>query len=152
MKGIIKRVFSRREELPRRAAPSSAVSSELTDSDIEKYYLSVISDCLKRMLVPPDSIEIAVRRSGTGPGGLTAVAGYVRILKWDPVLTPVLLQNLPVIDARVRKVVDASVLLEHTHFSGLWFKATSATEGAPTALAGLPAELVHQAGHGPCGD
>ena len=146
MKAMISRVFSRKEEASRSPVANSAVSSELTNSDIENYYLRIIADCLRRMLVPADSIEVGVRRAGTGPNGLTAFAGYVRILKWDPVLTPVLLQNIPVIDGRVRKVVNASVILEATHYAGLWFQATSSTEGAPTTLLGLPAELVHQPG------
>lgn len=143
MKKIIDRVFSRKDDR-RAGAPNSAVSSQLTNSDIETYYLKIIAECLRRMLVPADSIEIGVRRAGTGPTGLTAFAGYVRILRWDPVLSPVLLQNLPVIDARVRKVVAASVILEQTHYAGLWMQATSQVEGAPTQLVGMPAELVVQ--------
>jgi len=152
MKGIIQRVFSRREapahtsdahDVP---APNSAVSSELTTGDIENYYFRIISDGLRRMLIPADSIEVRVRRAGKSPAGLIAFAGYVRILKWDPALTPVLLQNMPVVDARIRKVADASVILEGTHFAGLWFQATSAVEGAPKALLGMPCELVHQPG------
>jgi hypothetical protein len=147
MKTIIRRVFSKNEEAqaaPR--PPPLAASSELITSDIENYYLRIIVDCLRRMLVPPETIEVGVKRAGVGPTGLTAFAGYVRIIKWDPVLTPVLLQNISVVDKRIRKVVQASVILEHTHFSGLWFQATTATEGAPKALRGLPAELVHQPG------
>jgi hypothetical protein len=146
MKTIISRVFSRKEEPRLRSPIASAVSSELTTGDIENYYLRIITDCLRRMLVTTDSIEIGVKRSGTGPTGLIAFSGYVRILKWDPVLTPVLLQNMPVLDARVRKVVDASVILEATHFSGLWFQAAAGTAGAPKVLMGLPAEIVHQPG------
>ena len=149
MKTIINRVFARREEPQHPPVSHSALSSELSTSDIENYYLRIIVDCLRRMLVPSDNIEVGVRRAGVGPSGLTAFAGYVRIVKWDPVLTPVLLQNMPVIDARVRKVVDASVILEHTHFAGLWFQATESTEGAPKALIGVPAELVHQPGGAP---
>ena len=137
MKTIIDRVFAKKEE------PSH---SELTTGDFENYYLRIIADCLRRMLVPPDTIEVRIRRAGVGPGGLTAFAGYVRILKWDAVAMPVLLQNMPVIDARIRRVVDASVILEHTHFAGLWFQATSATAGAPKALQGVPAEIVRQPG------
>ncbi|MEO7391256.1 MAG: hypothetical protein ABIU58_03715 [Ramlibacter sp.] len=98
------------------------------------------------MLVPSDSIYLRVRRSGTSAQGLTSFAGYVRILKWDPVVMPVLLQNLPVVDARVRKMVDASVILEGTHFSGLWFQANNDAAGSPKSLVGLPCELVHHAG------
>ena len=147
MKSFIDRVFFARGRPA--GAPVSAVSSELVSSDIENYYLRIIADGLKRMLVPADAVEVGVKRSGVGPSGLAAYAGYVRLLRWDPVLTPVLLQNLPVIDARIRKVVDASVILEHTHFSGLWFQATSATLGAPSALVGMPAELVRQPGNAP---
>jgi hypothetical protein len=144
--GIMDRVFSKREQpLPRVPQPS-AVSSELTTSDIENYYLRIIVDVMKRMMVPADSVEIGVKRAGTGPTGLTAFAGYIRILRWDPIM-PVLLQNMPVMDARIRKVVAASVILEHTHFSGLWFQAACTTEGAPQTLVGMPAELAVVRGH-----
>jgi hypothetical protein len=139
MKAMIERIFSRKEP-----SHGGANSSQLTHSDIENYYLKIIAECLRRMLVPAESMEIGVKRAGTGPSGLTAFAGYVRILRWDPVLTPVLLQNMPVIDARIRKVVAASVILEHTHFVGIWFQATSSTVGAPKTLLGVPAEIVRQ--------
>lgn len=146
MKTIINRVFARKDEPPGTPVPHSNLSSELSHGDIENYYLRIIVDCMRRMLVPTDSMEVGVKRAGVGPSGLSAFAGYVRILKWDPVLTPVLLQNMPVIDARIRKVVDASMILEHTHYAGIWFQATSNTEGAPKSLVGMPAELVHQPG------
>lgn len=150
MKTIIHRVFAKKEEPSRGHAPHSAPSSELTTGDIENYYLRIIDDGLRRMLVPAGTVEVTVRRAGVGPGGLSAFAGYVRILRWDAVVTPVLLQNMPVIDARIRKLVDASLILEHTHFVRLWFQATSATEGAPRQLLGVPVGIVHQtdgAGH-----
>jgi hypothetical protein len=127
-------------------AASFAMSSELSTSDIENYYSRIILECLRRMLVPADSMELRVARSRFRPGKLQSYVGYVRILKWDPLVTPVLLQNLPVIDARVRKMANASVILEHTHFAGLWFQATSATLGSPKTLVGLPLEMIHQPG------
>lgn len=144
MKTIFSRIFSTGEDLPVPLPFDSGVSSELSHSDIEHYYLKVILDCLRRMLVSVDSIEVGVERTGLGPSGLSAFAGYVRILKWDPVVTPVLLQNISVIDACIRKTVNASFILEHTDFRGIWFQATSSTHGAPKALLGLPCELVHQ--------
>ena len=120
-------------------------SSGLMQLDIEHYYLRVINEAMRRMMVPDDSFEVGVRPVGAGPGGLDAFAGYIRIVRWDALATPVLLQNMPIIDQRVRKVVNASVLLEHTHFAGLWFQAGSAAHGSPTALLGFPVEVVHQA-------
>jgi hypothetical protein len=147
LKGIFQRVFSKKEVRPADApeAPvhQSVESSELTTGDIENCYFGIIIDGLRRMLIPADSIEVKVRRAGKSPTGLIAFAGYVRILKWDPALTPVLLQNIPVVDARIRRVADASVILEGTYFAGLWFQATHA-EGAPKALLGMPCELVHR--------
>jgi hypothetical protein len=136
MKRIIERVF------PRNAPEQpSHVSSQLTNSDIESYYQRLVGECLRRLLVPPDSVAIEVRRAGSGPTGLTSYAAYVRILRWDPVLTPVLLQNAPVVDERVRKAASISVILQQTHFGGIWFQATSATAGAPTTLQGIATEL-----------
>lgn len=146
MKAMINRVFSTgTRPVPARPVHTT-MSSELTTCDIENYYLRIIFDCLRRMLVPSDTIEVSVRRSGVGPDGMISFAAYVRILKWDPVVSPVLLQNIPVVDGRIRKVVAVSVLLEGTHFAGIWFQATSDTEGAPKVLVGLPRQLVHQPG------
>lgn len=152
MRSLFKRVFAGHDRRPFPSpSQNSTVSSELTRRDIENYYLRLIVDCLGRLLVSVDSIDVRIRPVGTGPGGLTAFAGYVRIIRWDPVLTPVILQNMPVIDDRVRKGVNASVLLEHTHFAGLWFQASSSAEGAPSTLMGLPSELIHQSGGLPPG-
>ena len=145
MKKMIRQVFSRKDETPPPGPQHSALSSEMSSGDIEEYYFRIISECLRRLLVAADSVEIRIRRAGTSASGLPGYAGCVRVLRWDPVVTPVLLQNLPVVDARVRKLANASVILEHTHFAGLWFQATSDTPGAPRSLAGLPAEMVHQA-------
>lgn len=123
---------------------NSSVSSELTSRDIENYYLRVIVDSLRRMLVKDSDMEVGVKREGTNACGLASFGGYVRILKWDPVVMPVLLQNIPVIDARIRQVVGASVLLEHTHFAGLWFQASSGVEGSPQDLLGMPCEIRYQ--------
>lgn len=150
MKSMISRVFSRRQEQRSLRAASLPMSSEMNTGDIESYYLRIILDCLRRMLVPIDSIEVGVRRAARpGESGLPTFAGYVRILKWDRVVTPVLLQNMPVIDARIRKLANASLILEHTEFAGLWFQASSSSEGSPTSLLGMPLELIHQAGARP---
>ena len=142
--GLISRVLSM--NLTQARAGNSTVSSEFTDRDIENYYLSIISDCLKRMMMPAEDIEIIVRRARVNRYGLSSFSAYVRILKWHPVMTPVLLQNISVIDGRIRKVIEASVILEQTHFAGLWFQVSSHAEGSPTSLLGLPLELVHQPG------
>ena len=129
----------------RASAGDGTISSELTPPDIEHYYRHLIRDALQRMLLPESSFEVGIRPAGVGPGGLSAFAGYIRILRWDPLVTPVLLQNMPNIDRRVRGLVKASVLLEHTYYAGLWFQAESGAPGSPTALLGVPVELVRQA-------
>lgn len=146
MVSILGRLFSRRKQPPAISGEAAALSSELSHSDIEIYYLRIIMDCLRRLMVPADSVSVGVKPVGRGPTGLPAYAGYLRLLRWDPVLAPVLLQNLPVVDARVRRVVAASVILEHTHFDGIWVQASGTTPGAPTALVGMPAELKREPG------
>lgn len=141
MQPLIERMLFRGRQRPSRPAVASAISSGLTTRDIENYYFRVVSGCLRRMLIREEDVEVTIMRAGTGPSGLSAFAGYVQILRWDPISTPVLLQNLPVMDARIRKVVNASVLLEHTEFAGLWFQATASTEGSPTSLLAMPTEL-----------
>ena len=144
MLGIISRVLSKTGIGSHPSQGSSALSSEFTDRDIENYYFKIITDCLKRMLVPAEDMEVIVKRARVDRYGLSTFTAYVRILKWHPVVTPVLLQNMPVVDARIRRLIKASVILEQTHFSGLWFQVASNAEGSPTSLLGLPFELIHQ--------
>jgi hypothetical protein len=142
--GIIRRVLSRTGIAPHPSLGNSTVSSEFTNRDIENYYFLIITDCLKRMLVPAEDMEVIIRRARVDRYGLSTFSAYVRILKWHPLVTPVLLQNMPVVDARIRRLIKASVILEQTHFSGLWFQVSSNAEGTPTSLLGLPFELIHQ--------
>jgi len=122
------------------------ISSGLSESDIENCYLSIIGHCMQRLLVPKSSIDVKVQRTGIASNGLTSFSGYIRVLRWDPVLTPVILQNIPVIEARVRDVAAASVMLQHTDFSGLWFQASSNIVGSPKVLMGLPAQVFQWQG------
>jgi hypothetical protein len=133
------------------ASDNSTLSSEFTDHDIERYYFSLITDCLKRLLVAPEDMEVIVKRARVDRYGLSTYTAYVRILKWHPLVTPVLLQNMPIIDARVRRLVETSIILEQTHFAGLWFQSPSTAAGSPTSLMGLPLQLVHQPGGSPQG-
>jgi hypothetical protein len=144
---LLGRMFARQHSAaPQWSANSQSVSSEMSASDIEDYYLRIISESLRRLLVPAEGVDVRIKRSGRDARGRLGYAGCVRITRWDPLVTPVLLQNMPVIDARVRKLAQTSIILQQTHFAGLWFQATSTTEGAPESLMGLPAELVHQPG------
>ena len=142
MKRLIDWLLGRRREAE--AAAPSAVSSELSYSDLESYYLRIVVDVLRRMLVPADAVQVNVSLEDASPDQLPTFAGYVKILRWEPIM-PVVLQNLPVIDRRVRRIVAASVILENTRFAGLWFQADSTVEGAPEALVGMPSELIRQA-------
>ena len=51
MNRIFERVFGSGDKF-RRPPGASSVSSELTHRDIQNYYIRVILDCLRRMLVP----------------------------------------------------------------------------------------------------
>lgn len=151
MKTILRMILAKvGEPMPPPLFDDSVLSTEFNVSDIEHYYWRVIVDCLDRMLVCLDSIEVDVKRIGAGPAGLPTFAGYVRILKWDAAATPVLLQNLSVIDARIRKVVNASFILEHTDFAGVWFQATSSAHGAPQALLGAACQPSSRCAAGAC--
>lgn len=152
MKTLLRRVFSHRfpgrlffgshEPDPSRSAVISTLSSELTAADVENFYLRIVIDCLRRMLVPLETVEVGAKRTGTDTAGLSTYAVYLRLKRWDPATSPGLLQNLPALDARVRKVVQTSVILKRTSFGGLWLQAGSEIEGSPGAQPGAAAELA----------
>lgn len=122
------------QELPSGpAADSDYHPSMPPDSGLEVEYHSLIGTQLRRMGVAPQSISIEVRRIGKGPHGFDVLVGLVRLQQWDRISALRVLVGLPLLEAKVRKVVRGSWLADFSYFGGLWLHASEHVHTAPGA-------------------
>lgn len=108
--------------------PSSAPGSGL-----EVEYHGLIAVQLRRMGIASDSISIEVRRIGKGPHGFDVLVGLVRLHQWERVAALRVLVGLPLLEAKIRKVVRGSWLADFSYFGGVWLHASEHVHAAPGA-------------------
>ena len=115
------------------AADSDYHPSTPPGSGLEVEYHGLIANQLRRMGVSPDSISIEVRPIGKGPHGFDVLVGMVRLQRWDRVSALRVLVGLPLLEAKVRKMVRATWLADFSHFGGLWLHASEQVHASPGA-------------------
>jgi hypothetical protein len=108
-------------------------SSDFHVEDIAAEYVGIIRKCFTALLVPLSHVEIDVRELGTTPEGRISYAAFVRMTRWDPQISPLVLVNSPVMERSIRKMVSRhAALASHSQFIGLWLRTPSQLEGAPS--------------------
>lgn len=107
----------------------------LVDEDLITYdWARLIERSLERLGIADDSVSVEMRVTGYLPKGLPCYSGFIKIVRWMPQVTPVLLLNLPLIDERIRKDIQALDQGRQAHFAGLWVHASAHMRDAPPSL------------------
>lgn len=107
----------------------------LVDEDLITYdWARLIERSLERLGIADDSVSIEMRVTGYLPKGLPCYSGFIKIVRWMPQVTPVLLLNLPLIDERIRKDIQALDQGKQAHFAGLWVHASAHMRDAPPSF------------------
>jgi hypothetical protein len=115
------------------AADSDYHPSTPAGSGLEVEYHGLIATQMRRMGIRPETISIEVRPVGKGPHGFDVLVGLVRLHRWDRVSALRVLVGLPLLEAKVRKVVRGSWLADFSYFGGLWLHASEQVHAAPGA-------------------
>ena len=89
---------------------------------LEDEYESLISAQCLRWGISGSSITIEVRQIGRGPDGRDVYFGLLRLARWER--DSALRILLPLLEAKIRKVVRSMWLVEVSHFGGLWLHAS----------------------------
>ena len=107
----------------------------LIDEDLITYdWARIIERGLVRLGMAEDSVAVEMRITGYLPKGLPCYSGFIKIVRWMPEVTPILLLNLPLIDERIRKDIQALDQHKQAHFAGLWIHASAHMRDAPPAF------------------
>ncbi len=127
------------------AADSNYHPTAAPEGGLEVEYHALIAMQLRRMGVSPEGISIEVRPAGQGPEGFEVLVGMVRLHRWNRESALRILIGLPLLEARVRKVVRGTWLADFSHFGGLWLHASEQVLAAPgaTELRELIRKLTH---------
>lgn len=141
----LRKLFVREARGPREQGPDSDYHpSDRRGDGLEVEYQTLIATQFRRWGISTSCVTIEVRQIGRAPDGFDVFVGMVRLAKWERPSALRVLVGLPLLEAKVRKMVRASWLADFSHFGGLWLHASEQLHGT-TAMAELREVMVQLA-------
>jgi len=93
-------------------------------ANLEAEYETLIMAQCTRWGISESSITVEVRNAGRGPNGRDVYLAMIRLAKWERDSALRILLGLPLLEAKVRKLLRTLWLMEVSHFGGLWLHAS----------------------------
>jgi hypothetical protein len=152
MFGLRKKIIARDANRRQEGVSDTEVDSAPRGHNLEAEYEALITSQCVRWGILENSITVEVRRLGRTNSGLDIYGGMMRLTRWQRDSALRVLLGLPLLEAKIRKMVRSLWLGEVSHFGGLWLHASEqlqATE-AMTELRQLILQLTHDPS--PAGD
>ncbi len=115
----LSRLFRRKDASGKADSESECRSSQLGEG-LASEYQGLIDSQFVRWGLSPQCVRVTVRSVGKRADGLDVFAGLVTLTAWERDTALRLLLGLPLLDARIRRRVQATWLTEYSHFDGLW--------------------------------
>lgn len=134
----MRKLFARESRVPD-SVPGRDPESQCQDASgegLEVEYKQLVNAQLRRSGISPACARVEVRKLGRAPDGFDVFVGMVRLHRWERSSALRLLVGLPLLEARVRRVVRSTWLADYSHFGGLWLHASEQLQSTPA-----PAEL-----------
>jgi hypothetical protein len=100
---------------------------------LEVEYQNLIADQFRRWGIAPGAVTIEVQLFGRAPDGFNVFVGMVRLAQWERASAMRVLIGLPLLEAKVRKLVRGTWLADFSHFGGLWLHASESLASGPGA-------------------
>jgi hypothetical protein len=118
------RKLFKREEIE---DPRTRVSGSPDAAALESELRSIVLDQVDRGGIPSSCLTVEVRSIGHGPDGREVYQAMMRVTTWQPSVTRLLL-GLPLLQAKVRRMIRGSWLHDVCHFHGLWLHPSGQLE------------------------
>jgi hypothetical protein len=119
----------------------SECRTSVLDEGLAADYQSLIESELRRWRLRTECLRVRVQSVGRRADGFEVFAGLLTLVEWERDTAVCISLGLPILDARVRKLVQASWLPEYSHYDGLWMHPSSQLR-APRELKDLLASLM----------
>jgi hypothetical protein len=128
----LKKFFARNGKalrLRRTESDSDYHPSDKSGEGLEVEYQGLIASQFRRWGISTSCATIEVRRLGQAPDGYDVFVGMVRVVEWERTSALRLLLGLPLLEAKARKTIRATWLVDYSHFGGLWLHASERVHG-----------------------
>lgn len=98
-------------------------------ANLEAEYEALIMAQCVRWGIAESAITLEVRNAGRGPHGRDVYLAMIRLARWERDSALRVLLGLPLLEAKIRKVLRTLWLMEVSHFGGLWLHASEQLAG-----------------------
>lgn len=109
---------------PKDAANTDFGFSGQTQAALHNEYLSLVQLALRQWGVPESCVCAEIQQRGRNAAGACVYVGVLRLLVWERQSAIRVLLGLPLLERRMRRLVNASWLAEISFFGGLWLQAS----------------------------
>jgi hypothetical protein len=141
----LRKIMARHKRQRREGDRDTELDSAPRGHNLEAEYETLIVSQCTRWGIDATGITVEVRRLGRTNGGLDIYGGMMRLTHWQRDSALRVLLGLPLLEARIRKMVRSVWFGEVSHFGGLWLHASeqlTSTE-AMAELRQLILQLTH---------
>lgn len=141
----LRKIIAREGRQRQEGARDTEVDSAPRGHNLEAEYEALIITQCVRWGIDETIITLEVRRLGRTNSGLDIYGGMMRLTRWQRDSALRVLLGLPLLEAKIRKMVRSLWLGEVSHFGGLWLHASEqlTTTEAMTELRQLILQLTH---------
>ncbi|NML46607.1 hypothetical protein HHL11_22870 [Ramlibacter sp. G-1-2-2] len=98
-------------------------------ANLEAEYEALILSQCTRWGISETCITVEVRNAGRGPHGRDVYLAMIRLARWERDSALRILLGLPLLEAKIRKILHTLWLMEVSHFGGLWLHASEQLAG-----------------------
>ncbi|MCG2593093.1 hypothetical protein LZ009_09900 [Ramlibacter sp. XY19] len=119
-----RKIMARDARQRREGESDTEVDSAPRGHNLEAEYEALITTQCVRWGIDEKSITLEVRRLGRTNSGLDIYGCMMRLTRWQRDSALRVLLGLPLLEAKIRKMVRSLWLGEVSHFGGLWLHAS----------------------------
>lgn len=106
------------------------IGSEFEPDTLADEIALTIHFCLTQQGVDHQQMRVTVRPVSTTISGREVYAGFVRIVRWTPMVRALMVQ-IPWVERRIERRLRQNGILQYSQFGGLWFRAPAQLAGDP---------------------
>jgi hypothetical protein len=107
-------------------------SSSKLDTSLRSEYLEQVILQLRRFGIPAELVTIDIQEAGPASDGQPVFQAMLRLVGWQKKACVRLLLGLPLLELNIRRALDATWLVDISHFGGIWLQPTADLDvGAP---------------------
>lgn len=121
---VLRKLFTRDPPGGDQGRDTEVNPSLRSGENLESEYEALIANQCRRWGISSNCVTVQVRQLGRANDGRMVYVGMLRLVKWDRFSGLRVLVGLPLLEAKLRRMVRNLWMGEVSHFSGLWLHSS----------------------------